>query len=62
MTRLSEGGYGRPVDLEALLTKRRNRRSEPQITTPVRALAKKSLDKAIQRARAADAKRAKAHA
>ncbi len=59
MTRLSEGGYGRPTDLEALLKQRRQDRFPPNVLTPARAAAKASFKKAVQRARAADAKRAK---
>ena len=49
MKRLSDG---RPVnEVEALLRKNRTMRSEPQTLTPMRALAKKSLDAAIKAAK-----------
>ena len=39
------------VNLDTELRQRRNERSAPQMLTPARALAKKSLDAAVKRAR-----------
>lgn len=50
--RVTSGSRGDTlVNLDTELRQRRNERSAPQMLTPARALAKKSLDAAVKRAR-----------